>query len=410
LHIQFPMNQVIRRQASIDVFRALTMFLMIFVNDFGTLADVPAWLEHAAKEEDRMGLADAVFPAFLFIVGLSIPLAIRGRIRKGGSPSDNFVYIFTRSFALLVMGVFQVNLESYDSAAALLPKPVWQIGITLCFFLIWLDYSPRLARVKKWLLQGSGVVLLLVLGFLFKGGGLNEDGVPLSTSGLHPLWYGILGLIGWSYLLCACVYLFAKERMPILIAAFFFLMVFSIADKEKWLYFMDPIRSHLWIVSSGALPAITMAGVISSVIHLNMTESGKRSQGMLVLGFLSLVLLAAGFALRPYWNISKIRTNPPWVLICTSISMACFVGMIYLMDIRGQDSRLRWLKPAGTSTLTSYLLPYIHYALLALLGAGFSLPMVLRTGNIGIVKSLLYAGLIVYITGVLEKRRIRLSI
>jgi predicted acyltransferase len=141
-----------------------------------------------------------------------------------------------------------------------------------------------------------------------------------------------------------------------------------------------------------------------------MTESGKRGQGMLILGVISLVLLAAGFALRPYWNISKIRTNPPWVLICTAISMACFIGMIYLMDIKGQESRVRWLKPAGTSTLTSYLLPYIHYAILALVGAGFSLPIVLRTGSIGIIKSLLYAGLIVYITGVLEKRRIRLSI
>ncbi|MGV3599658.1 MAG: heparan-alpha-glucosaminide N-acetyltransferase domain-containing protein [Dyadobacter fermentans] len=60
------------RLDSIDVFRAVTMFLMIFVNDFWTLEGVPEWLEHSKAEEDAMGLSDVVFPAFLFIVGLSI--------------------------------------------------------------------------------------------------------------------------------------------------------------------------------------------------------------------------------------------------------------------------------------------------------------------------------------------------
>jgi predicted acyltransferase len=75
------------RIASIDIFRALTMLLMILVNDLWTLHDIPEWLEHTKAEEDGMGLADVVFPAFLFIVGLSIPFAIKARINKGDSRS-----------------------------------------------------------------------------------------------------------------------------------------------------------------------------------------------------------------------------------------------------------------------------------------------------------------------------------
>src|SRR4051812_17532800 len=70
---------------SIDAFRAVTMLLMIFVNDLWTLENVPAWLGHADMMEDRLGFSDVIFPAFLFIVGMSVPLAIDGRLNKGES-------------------------------------------------------------------------------------------------------------------------------------------------------------------------------------------------------------------------------------------------------------------------------------------------------------------------------------
>jgi predicted acyltransferase len=70
------------RVASIDIVRALTMVLMIFVNDLGSLKGIPLWLEHVKPGVDGIGLADVVFPAFLFIVGLSLPFAVENRRRK----------------------------------------------------------------------------------------------------------------------------------------------------------------------------------------------------------------------------------------------------------------------------------------------------------------------------------------
>ena len=401
-----------RRFASVDAFRALTMFLMIFVNDLGTLRDIPGWLEHAAKTEDRMGLADVVFPAFLFIVGLSIPFAIGNRAAKGYSRRSTFIHILTRSLALLIIGIFHVNLENYDSAAAVLSKPVWEIGITLAFFLIWLDYSPQMAKRKKMILQGSGIGLLVILALLYKGDpdGMTGPSSPVNYIWLTPQWYGILGLIGWCYLLCAIVYFLAKDRLAILVGAFVFFLGINIASRFGWLHFLDPIREYVWFVSGGALPSITMAGVVATVIYRQWGSAGKRGQGMLLLSVIALAALAGGFAVRPIWAISKIRASPSWVLICTGISLFCFVLLIYLMDIKGKESSIKWLKPAGTSTLTCYLLPYFHYSILVLLGKGVLLPLVLRTGGVGIVKSLLYAFVIILITGLLEKRRLRLSI
>ena len=72
-----------RRNMSIDMLRGLTMLLMVFVNDLWTVGGVPHFLEHFERMEDGMGVADIVFPMFLFAMGMSIPYAIERRFAKG---------------------------------------------------------------------------------------------------------------------------------------------------------------------------------------------------------------------------------------------------------------------------------------------------------------------------------------
>lgn len=66
----------VTRLESLDVFRSLMMFLMIFVNDIPGLKNIPDWLLHAASDENRLGFADIVFPGFLFIMGMAVPYAV----------------------------------------------------------------------------------------------------------------------------------------------------------------------------------------------------------------------------------------------------------------------------------------------------------------------------------------------
>src|ERR671918_381493 len=83
------------RITSIDILRALTMVLMIFVNDLWSLKNIPAWLEHVERGVDGIGLADVVFPAFLFIVGLSLPYAIDNRRKKGDNEGQLVLHVVT---------------------------------------------------------------------------------------------------------------------------------------------------------------------------------------------------------------------------------------------------------------------------------------------------------------------------
>src|SRR2546423_6199690 len=109
-----------RRLKSIDVFRAVTMLLMIFVNDVDEVKNIPHWIKHVKMNEDGLGFADTIFPAFLFIVGLSIPFSITNRLRRGEPSSRLAFYIIFRSLALLIMGFIHVNLQHY-SGTSLLP-------------------------------------------------------------------------------------------------------------------------------------------------------------------------------------------------------------------------------------------------------------------------------------------------
>ena len=86
------------RVLSIDVFRGITIFIMVFVNELSGVENIPAWMKHLPADVDGMTFVDLVFPAFLFIVGMSIPFAIQARTDKGDSTSTIFKHIFFAQF------------------------------------------------------------------------------------------------------------------------------------------------------------------------------------------------------------------------------------------------------------------------------------------------------------------------
>jgi predicted acyltransferase len=393
-----------RRLASVDAFRALTMLLMIFVNDLVSLRDVPSWLEHAGEMEDRMGLADVVFPAFLFIVGLSIPFAIATRQAKGYSRKSTLIHILSRSLALLVMGIYNVNYENYAREGAVIPKYWWLLLATIAFFLVWLDYPREMSKVRKRWLQWTGILMLAVLALLYKG---EDHG---HTIWMRAHWYGILGLIGWCYLICAGLYLWTGGREFVLWLSLFFFIGLCIADKAGLLVMLKPVRNFFWIVGSGSLPALTMAGVLAAILYRRGVDTGKAGRSLVILLVFAVLATVAGFGLRPFWGISKIRSTPAWILICMGISLATFVLLAWIMDQKGKKGWYQVIRPAGTSTLTCYLLPNIHFAVYHLMGDRWRLPIDLRTDGIGILKSIIYAFFIVVLTGWLEKKRVRLAI
>ena len=384
------------RLKSIDILRALTMLLMIFVNDLWSLTNIPAWLGHKATDVDGMGLADVVFPAFLFIVGLSVPHAIRARFKKGDNKWQVFRHIAERTLALLLMGIFMVNLENINGEALLFSSSLWQILMTLAFFLIWNVYGERvLGRFSPWLLKGLGWAILIFLSITYTGAGEGSQWMRFH-------WWGILGLIGWGYLVAGIIYLGLGKRPLWLALAFILLIILNINE------FRTSLPFSIKLVVSASNHALVMGGVVVTSVMIWLKEQDKmRFLVPMLLGFAAILLLF-GFLTRPIWGISKNLATPSWTAICAGVTALSFALLYLLADKAGKFSWARIIEPAGSMTLTCYLVPYFVYAFRDILG--IALPEALTTGSAGILKSLIFAILIIQLTGLLGKLKIKLKI
>jgi len=145
-----------KRILSIDVFRGLTIFLMVFVNDLMPVTGIPSWLKHASADANSMTFVDVVFPAFLFIVGISIPLAMGVRLARGESSLQIGKHIFIRTAGLIILGLFMVNSWKWSEGPTLISKMWWDILLYLSAILVWNKY-PKADGVRKKLYIGLQV-------------------------------------------------------------------------------------------------------------------------------------------------------------------------------------------------------------------------------------------------------------
>jgi len=375
----------------------LTMLLMIFVNDLWSLTDIPGWLEHKAADEDGLGLADVVFPAFLFIVGLSVPYAIKSRIDRGDSTIQILWHIAERSFALIIMGFFMVNLENMERSSLIISKYVWQILMAFAFILIWNNYKGKIfGIIPDYVMKLAGFAILIFLAAIYKG----EAGE--GAGWMKVYWWGILGLIGWAYLLNALIYFVLRDRLLWMTLVCIFLYLLNINE------FISPLGFPVRIVTGASHHASVMSGMLVSVILIRLKLKDQMKYLVPVLLGMAVLLFLFGFLTRPEWGISKIHGTPSWTAICAGITTVSFCILYILADRMGISSWAKIIAPAGKSTLTCYLVPYFVYAIFALVN--FSLPAVLVTGLIGLLKSLLFSLLIIWITGGLNKLGINLKI
>ncbi len=388
------------RIASIDVLRALTMLLMIWVNDFWTLTNIPKWLTHAKPNEDYLGFSDIIFPLFLFIVGLSIPFAIQNRLAKKESIAVMAKHIVIRSLSLLIIGVFMVNYETHNETMGL-GKSLWCLLMAFAVSLIWIQWknSPVPQKWHKFL-QSLGLVILILIAIFYKGG---ADGEGL----MGVQWWGILGLIGWAYSINALAYLITKGNLVFMIILWLLFNFLSIGDSLGYLDAMPSPIGYFSTWYSGTIPAFTTAGMIASLLFQKLSKT-TISKALLTLMTLGIINIAAGLLTRHLWGISKVPGTPSWLMVCTGIGFISFVILYYIVDIKKQSSWAKIIIPAGTATLTCYLIPYFTYPIRNL--TGIELPDILNSGVIGLLSSFCFALLVIIFTGWIQKKGFSLKL
>lgn len=270
------------RYASVDVIRGLAVAAMIQVNNPGDWGHVWWPLEHA--QWNGCTPTDLIFPLFLFVVGVSVSLAIVPRIEAGAEHAPIRHAALRRAARIAGLGLL-LNLMAWiaiPEAHLRLPGVLQRIGI--CFAaaaLLAIDTRPRTRDV-------IGVLLLTGYGALLLAGG-----------SLDP-WVNIVSRVDTAVL-------------------------------GNVVYTTDPATGR------GHDPE----GLLATLPALATTLLGMRAGTWLRAGDTRRLLVAAvvcavaGWLLQPLWPFNKNLWTPSYVLWSGGWSFALLALFHVLIDKRG---------------------------------------------------------------------------
>src|ERR1039457_1066660 len=231
------------RLASLDAFRGLVILAMTFVNYLAGVKSIPAWAKHMPENQDGYTFVDVVFPGFLFIVGVAIPLALHKRMARGESLLSLLQRVLVRSASLLFVGVIMVNSGSFSATASGVSKSLWFLLAMLAVVVLWTIYPADAPQPRKRLFLGLRIFAGLVLAGLlivFRGKNSAKEIVWLQHS-----WWGILGLIGWAYLVCCLAFLVFRGSSVALMGVLGFLIALHIGDKYGVLDWLGAVHNFV---------------------------------------------------------------------------------------------------------------------------------------------------------------------
>ena len=370
---------------------------MLWVNSFWSLSEVPHWLRHAAVGEDMLGFSDIIFPAFLFIVGASVPFAIENRLRKGDSLVKLLYHILIRSAALVILGIFTSNFGSYGAEATGIDRNHFALLMTLGVFMTWNAY-PKSTGWKKHLfiaLGMLGVVLLVYLAIIYR-----------SKDGAHfELWgrWRILGLIGWTYLFCSLFYLIIRQRLWWHAGILALVVAGSILQTCGILPKILPIPFTIL--------AFGVTGLVLSLLIVRYVFNRPSPRTFYILmAVIGVAMLGVGMLSHHFWIINKISATTTWFFYCCAIFFPLFGLLYWLADANGKADWFKWVLPAGTGALTCFMMEYIWDPIKNMI---FNNPLLLpkfSVGTLGLLNSALYALLVILVVWLLSKIHIRLKL
>lgn len=317
------------RLVSLDVFRGIITAGMILVTDPGTYSAVYPQLLHAPW--NGMTATDTIFPSFLFIVGVAIPLSFACRWKRGNNGATLAWHVLRRSAILVALGIVVNGFPDYDWQTMRLPGILQRIGA--CYMCgaglyLWMTCRRRgeeaASKTERTVLMAVSGAVLVVYYLLLKfvpvpglgAGRLDSFGnlpayIDRAAFGTGHMWaYGTTSGIGVTY------------------------------DPEGIL---------------STLPAIAtlLIGILTGEWIRTQRPGKKKLLSLVLFGGM---LLIAGWLLQPFMPINKRLWTSTFVLASSGVSLLVFALLYGVVDLR----RSRWWTwPAlvfGTNAILAFVL------------------------------------------------------
>lgn len=315
-----------KRLVSLDVFRGMTIAGMVLVNNPGTWSAIYSPLKHA--EWHGWTPTDTIFPFFVFIMGVAIPIALGKRLEQGVT-NDVYWKIIKRSLIIFALGLFLATFPFYNFTKE-----------------SWLDLST--VRIM-------GVLQRLALCYLF--------------ASFIFLWFD------WKNQLYIAV---------ILLLLYWVLMLYGgngdLTAAGNFSGYIDRLiltENHIWRSAKvydpegllSTLPAISscLAGVLCGTFLKTKRGDYEKVSAFF---FFGVVLVAIGWAWDFFFPINKAIWTSSYVVFMAGQAL-CFLGFCYwLIDIKGYKF---WVKPFvifGVNALALFVGSGVMARLLGLIKVG----------------------------------------
>lgn len=315
------------RFLSLDVFRGLTIALMILVNTPGTGAAMYPYLVHA--NWFGFTLADLVFPSFLFATGNAMGFSMR---KFQGSPAADFwKKVLKRTFIIFLLGFLMYWFPFFrfnDGQVELSPFSETRImgvlqRIALCYFFG--AVIVRYFSIKTIVFICAGI-LLVYWGILY---GFGETGheLEMATNAGSKFDLAILGE----------GHIYQKDAIPF--------------DPEGIL---------------STLPSIVnvLAGFLAGVFIRRKGKSFETIAKLLIVGFLL-------FALAEWWGlifpISKKLWTSPFALLTIALNLSMLAVLIFAVELKNIRFGSDFFNTFGKNPLVIYLFSELFYITLRLI-------------------------------------------
>lgn len=313
------------RLMCLDIFRGLMVAGMILVDNPGSDEKAYWAIKHA--EWNGWTTADFIFPAFLFLVGVSIVFAFAARLRRGESRGQILLHAFKRSLILIAVGLF-VNASPIIGV----DLHAWRLeGVTqriaVCYFVaailvLWSDFRGQLIAI---------VVCLVGYWALLRFAPVPGLGVP-------------------------------GRDIPFMdpdknIAAWF--------DRKLFMgHLFDGTRDPEGIISTIPAIATTLIGVLTGYWLRSNRTRGTIAMRMVLFGILGLV---AGEVWNVWFPINKNLWTSSFVLFTGGFSLVFLAFLYWILEIKRW--RRAWTMPIlvfGMNAIAGFVADSLVY------GPGYS--------------------------------------
>ena len=310
------------RLLSVDALRGLTVAAMVLVNNPGTWRAVYPPLRHATWH--GWTLTDVIFPFFVFIVGVAIPLALGPRLARSGR-AGVVAKVVRRSLVIFLLGIVLNGFPWYTWATLRIPGVLQRIAVCyLIAALVYLWTSTRAqALIAAALLLGYWLAMIWIPVPGYGAGDLSPAGNLAAY-----LDRAILGPHIWQ---AAKVY-----------------------DPEGIL---------------STLPAVATAllGVLTGTWLRNDRPSGSLAIRLAGAGVAGVV---AGELWGIWFPINKSLWTSSYVLLTAGLAMLVLAAFYWLVEVRGWR---RWATPfavLGVNALVLYFLSSLVARLMSIVRVG----------------------------------------